>query len=324
MNYIQKYLKYKNKYLKLKNYIGGANGAVEIYQCVSCMDDLTKENAIFCSEKKHVYCWSCFASEISSRIGKGILLKDNGILKCTSIGSKDCVGVFTLENFTKLETNKNDEQKRIKDEIIIKWTELMKKLGPTGNSLDYWKKIKEAQLKEENEKWTRALETNDLMEIVDIVSKRYVGISCPRCNNYAIDYKNCNALTCPVCKAGYCAVCLKDCGNDAHEHISKEHGDIYNRDLAIFNERERIIKGLIETVKVLRRNSETEKLIGPLFNKLKIRLDDDKITKEFIIKRVDANARIEVEGRIEADIQKFAERRKQARKAKPQVKGWRG
>ena len=318
MNYIEKYLKYKNKYLKLKNYMGGAIEAIENYNCLSCFSDLTKNEAIFCGEKKHVYCWSCFASEISSRIEKGLLFKDNGILKCTSIGFKDCAGVFTLDNISKIET-------KIKDELVIKWTEVMKQLGPTGDSLDYWRKYKEAQLKEQNEKWTRALETNNLDDIAYIVSQRYFGYNCPRCNNYALSYLHCNALTCPVCKAGYCAVCLKDCGNDAHEHISKEHGDIYNRDLAIFNERERIIKGLIETVKVLRRNSETEKLIGPLFSiYLKKVLDDAKITKEFIFKRVDANARIEVEGRKEADIQKFAERQKQAREAKQQVKGWRG
>jgi hypothetical protein len=110
-----------------------------------------------------------------------------------------------------------------------------------------------------------------------------------------------------------------DCGDDAHYHISKEHGDIFNRDLAIFNERERTIKGLIETAKDLSKNSETEKLIEPLFDKFKLKLNDYKITKEFLFSRMKAKG-INKETRQE-DIRIFAEKQQQARKAKLKGRG---
>jgi hypothetical protein len=322
MNYENKYLKYKSKYFKLKKYLGGAVGAIKNYNCLSCLDDLTENEAIFCSEKKHTFCWSCFGEAINGRSEDGRLFKDNGILKCTSIGINDCTGVFTLDNFLKIQTNDNKEQKIIKDEIVTKWTKVMRNLGPTGNSLDYWKKAKDDILKERRVRWKQAMKTKNMMEIIDIFALNYIGYSCPRCTSHSLNYVRCNALTCPVCKAGFCAVCLMDCGDDAHLHISKVHGDIYNRDLAKFNERERIIKGLIETIKDLSKNSETEKMIDPLFIIFKEKFDEDKITKELIFKRLESEKRVKNEGRQEEDIRKFAEKLKKAREDKLKVAGW--
>ncbi len=52
-----------------------------------------------------------------------------------------------------------------------------------------------------------------------------INLRCPRCKAAFYDYDGCNALKCgvPECGAGFCAICLKDCGHDAHAHIYAGH-----------------------------------------------------------------------------------------------------
>ena len=46
---------------------------------------------------------------------------------------------------------------------------------------------------------------------------------CPRCTQVFIDYTACAALTCSrsSCNGKFCALCLADCGGDAHGHVSR-------------------------------------------------------------------------------------------------------
>ena len=52
-------------------------------------------------------------------------------------------------------------------------------------------------------------------------------LKCPRCPARFDDYVGCNALRCGACGCGFCAVCLVDCGDDAHGHIRTTHGPNY-------------------------------------------------------------------------------------------------
>jgi AAA domain len=54
---------------------------------------------------------------------------------------------------------------------------------------------------------------------------------CPRCKFVFDEYDGCNALICAnvKCKAAICAVCLEDCGSDAHPHVRSEHGDYFDK-----------------------------------------------------------------------------------------------
>ena len=53
-----------------------------------------------------------------------------------------------------------------------------------------------------------------------------LNMKCPRCRQVFDDYDGCNALTCGNvdCGAAICAICLKDCGSDAHGHVQANHG----------------------------------------------------------------------------------------------------
>jgi phage FluMu protein Com len=61
----------------------------------------------------------------------------------------------------------------------------------------------------------------------------HLNMKCPRCRQVFDDYDGCNALTCgnSDCRAAICAICLKDCGSDAHGHVQASHGgdNMFNR-----------------------------------------------------------------------------------------------
>jgi len=80
-----------------------------------------------------------------------------------------------------------------------------------------------------------------------------LNLKCPRCEAVFHDYDGCNALSCGVasCKAGFCAICLEDCGHDAHPHVRKAHGDYFD-------------KAAFERSKSLRAKSEIDKLMASL------------------------------------------------------------
>ena len=54
-----------------------------------------------------------------------------------------------------------------------------------------------------------------------------MNLKCPKCNTAFLDYDGCNALYCD-CGCKFCAVCLKDCGADAHQHVRANHGNVYD------------------------------------------------------------------------------------------------
>jgi hypothetical protein len=59
-----------------------------------------------------------------------------------------------------------------------------------------------------------------------------LNLKCPRCEAAFHDYEGCNALKCSVtdCNAAFCAVCLKDCGHDAHQHVRDTHpGGLFDK-----------------------------------------------------------------------------------------------
>eukprot|EP00746_Dinoflagellata_sp_MGD_P013279 gnl/MRDRNA2_/MRDRNA2_128630_c0_seq1.p1 gnl/MRDRNA2_/MRDRNA2_128630_c0~~gnl/MRDRNA2_/MRDRNA2_128630_c0_seq1.p1 ORF type:complete len:365 (+),score=62.67 gnl/MRDRNA2_/MRDRNA2_128630_c0_seq1:125-1096(+) len=58
------------------------------------------------------------------------------------------------------------------------------------------------------------------------VRENILTLRCPRigCGQAFVDFDGCNAPTCHACGCGFCAICFKDCGEDAHDHIRDTHG----------------------------------------------------------------------------------------------------
>ena len=79
-----------------------------------------------------------------------------------------------------------------------------------------------------------------------------LNLKCPRCNAVFHDYDGCNALTCSSCRAAFCAVCLKDCGIDAHA-CARGHGDLFDKRLFEQAKKEREEKIISD---MLQRNAD--------------------------------------------------------------------
>ncbi|GFH53878.1 hypothetical protein CTEN210_10354 [Chaetoceros tenuissimus] len=58
-----------------------------------------------------------------------------------------------------------------------------------------------------------------------------INLKCPRCSTVFHDYDGCNALKCRVdsCNAAFCAICLHDCGDNAHPHVREKHGNVFDK-----------------------------------------------------------------------------------------------
>jgi hypothetical protein len=55
-----------------------------------------------------------------------------------------------------------------------------------------------------------------------------LNLRCPRCATVFFDYDGCDALKCQSCATAFCAICLKDCGNDAHSHVQQVHSRMHS------------------------------------------------------------------------------------------------
>ena len=77
---------------------------------------------------------------------------------------------------------------------------------------------------------------------------------CPRCEAPFLDYDGCNALICPKCGCGFCAVCLEDCGGDAHAHAAS-YGDVFNKASANAARKERWRAGVHRELEALSREA---------------------------------------------------------------------
>jgi serine/threonine protein kinase/Ran GTPase-activating protein (RanGAP) involved in mRNA processing and transport len=102
----------------------------------------------------------------------------------------------------------------------------------------------------------------DVKRHTDAIVERFINISCPRCRAVFVDFSDCTALTCGVstCKAGFCAWCLADCGEDAHQHVPRcpenpaktdQNADLFYTTLdkwnaAMAKRRQRLVKQYLE------------------------------------------------------------------------------
>jgi len=185
-------------------------------QCQICLDYYSDEKGYLCS-KKHFLCWDCFEQHVNQAAGPdsvGKCVDNEGCLLCP-----ECSESITLLNVAKESVPKKvfDLLENLKAKIKI------------TKAVNEALKDQETRLRKEFERIQAIQDREEQMaerlrlEIIeDILTLR-----CPRCKLAFIDYSGCAALTCAKCKAGFCALCLKDCGHDAHQHVVNCPENIY-------------------------------------------------------------------------------------------------
>lgn len=100
-----------------------------------------------------------------------------------------------------------------------------------------------------------------------LINETVLNLACPRCKQVFADFNGCCALTCSRagCGCNFCAYCQADCGDDAHNHVSKctdgDGGGLFPPD------------GHLQAVWRVRRQRQLEDVLG----RLKASVRDDVI-----------------------------------------------
>ena len=177
-------------------------------ECKICLDYYLIDKGYSC-KKKHFMCWECFENHVKQVSGPdsvGKSVDKDGNLLCI-----ECDELITLLNVAKGSVPKN----------VFDLLEKLKSNSAMKKAVDKALQEQETRLKKEFER-ILAIQDQDEREAerfrLDII-ENILTLRCPRCKVAFIDYEGCAALTCGCCKAGFCAFCLTDCGDDAHAHV---------------------------------------------------------------------------------------------------------
>ena len=181
-------------------------------QCSICMDYYTSEMGFTCP-KGHFQCWECFEQNVEQAFKPGAVGKainrENGNLFCPIPRCNEEIPLLSLakekvpDNIFKMYEKQRfdfEANKAVEKALIEQKARLIKQRKKLIAILD--KEARDAEIMR-----------------LDIVENTLT-LRCPRCKTAFIDYSGCAALTCGICKAGFCALCLKDCGNNAHSHVA--------------------------------------------------------------------------------------------------------
>ncbi len=61
--------------------------------------------------------------------------------------------------------------------------------------------------------------SDEVLTHVKKIQETIFNLKCPRCSTAFLEFTGCAAVTCETCNAGFCGLCLQDCGNDSHAHV---------------------------------------------------------------------------------------------------------
>ena len=260
---------------------------ITLEECILCGEYIENKDLFTLPGKKYIHRLKClFNRFISGQLRLEVLLANKGVLPY-----EITEGFLSIDDVKKIKVI-NDEEQRTKDEIVKKWSTLIESIGASISQEDYWKNIRDLQKKEFIKKFKEGVEKKDIENLAQLIALEYLFNHCPRCNEIYAGHTSCNALTCPNCHAGFCAICLKDCGKDAHIHI-KEHGAaLFDKEQVAYGLKERASKKLLDMVIFLQQTPETEQLIDPLFSQLKKTLDEIGITKHYILAMAESKKRL--------------------------------
>ncbi len=203
-----------------------------------CGDAVAEAAGIHCgSGARHFACVGCFNQHVRSFLEPGLLAGGGGRVPC--VKGANCAHQWDL-----------DSAEPGVDKATLKlWAKALQAMA-----------IDAPREKAEREAALAAAEAAALREraaeararaLRVVIVDRDLKMCCPRCALVFGEYSGCNALTCPKCAAGFCAVCLKDCGADAHPHIKASAAcgpEYFNRPLFDREKRKRFLARVVASV----------------------------------------------------------------------------
>lgn len=212
-----------------------AEGLPPLIDCPVCLEEVAPANGVKC-KSDHFICLACLQDHVINKTELfSVFARTEGYIPCT-VG--ECKARWTLED---LETNL---QKR----ALVAYS---KALRMTAFDAPRAKREHEERLAKRlaAARAKMASLSERVQELRKVIVERDLQLRCPRCSTCFVDYDGCNALTCGSCGAGFCALCLVDCGGDAHSHYETVHrGPIFDKERFLKEHRERRVTLLVKAI----------------------------------------------------------------------------
>ena len=179
---------------------------LDVRTCVLCHCPEPRDKGLECSAAPpHFACNECFSSHVSRFES---LCKDDcnrGRVKCCA-EQAGCPATFTLQEAAK-------HASPLAFEALQTHTDDLNKI------------VMQQEKEQEIERWKASYLAKSEQERRVIAVRKHIeelmDLRCPKCGMVFGEYTGCAALTCAYagCNAHFCALCLKDCGQDAHPHV---------------------------------------------------------------------------------------------------------
>ncbi len=182
---------------------------VELRDCRICYDKRRLEDGLECAEQ-HFVCRDCLEGGLSAYL-KPDSEQDPRVGRDLSVGclqGRACGARLAARDLARLVSDATLAKVREREQGRRE-TELQKQLQS-----EFDERLK-AELARKVEDVIVGRHRDHICELLEP--------SCPRCKRRFIDFEGCFALTCSGnggCGCGFCAYCLEDCGNDAHNHVA--------------------------------------------------------------------------------------------------------
>jgi len=163
-------------------------------------DECSSLKGIRCPNK-HFTCDDCFGPYVSS-VCDDALSKGRLEVKCV-----ECIFVF----------QDHDVCYHVDPGTYHKFDEAGKKLH-VQKALEEENQRREEELQRQKRMSEEERKINDAR---NKITEDILTLKCPRCKKAFVDFEGCFALKCNSCPCNFCAGCLKDCGENAHQHVAK-------------------------------------------------------------------------------------------------------
>jgi len=179
--------------------------------CLICMDDLTILDGPLCAPLDgHFLCTTCFDGHVAEEVTKPSFAGD---VRCPSPGCKsNPYGGHVVARHAKPATFEALNKKVLA-------------LRESENNAIMQRQFEERLDMERRKFELRSAEVAQMAQVEQArkhIIDNILTLKCPRCGQAFVDFNGCMALTCSRggCNCGFCALCLKDCGTDAHAHVA--------------------------------------------------------------------------------------------------------
>lgn len=215
-----------------------AEGEPQLVHCGVCLEDVNESSGVHCdSAARHFLCAGCLQDHVCAQTDQPLTFaRKEGVVLCATGG---CNSVWAIETI----------EQHLDKRALVAYARAVRR---AAFDAPREKREHDARMaaREATARARQAALADRVRELRTLVVDRDLTLRCPRCAAAFIDYAGCNALTCGMCGAGFCALCLADCGGDAHTHYYGAHGqNIFDK---VRFERESAERRLVKLVAAVR------------------------------------------------------------------------